>query len=40
MLQIYSQTEVKHHPNIISETFFVYKFLQKNNHVVTKLSET
>ena len=28
---VYSQTYVKHHPNIISETFFVYEFLQKNN---------
>ena len=31
---IYSMTSVKHHPNIISETFFVYKFLQKNNQFV------
>ena len=32
---IYTQTEVKHHPNIISEKFFVCKFLQKNNQFVT-----
>ena len=32
--KIYRQTKVKHHPNIISETFFVYKFLQKNNQFV------
>ena len=34
LIYIYSQTLVKHHPNIISETFFVYKFLQKNNQFV------
>ena len=31
---IYIQTEVKHHPNIISETFFAYKLFQKNNQYV------
>ena len=31
---IYSQTKVKHDLNIISETFFAYKFLQKNNKFV------
>ena len=28
---IYTASKVKHHPNIISEMVFIYRFLQKNN---------
>ena len=28
---IYTASKFKHHPNIISETFFINDFLQKNN---------
>ena len=30
-IYIYTASKVKHHPNIISETFFINEFLQKNN---------
>ena len=38
-LQIYTASNVKHHPYIISETFFICYFLQMKNQFVILVTQ-